>query len=176
MKRGIFFSATLLEKHTHTAPWSMELFAATTGCQDPAVASLYLERADNDVSRAVNFFFDAPPDAAGVGYTPTTTSISGSDYSTASHPRSLKRQRSEFAEGKQQQQQPQLMPERARPSMAGGSTVRQGVASTEPSHDRDGFAAAAPSAEWTRTAESCVRCDRPLERLRLRKKIRIDLH
>lgn len=39
----------------------MELFAAITGCSDPEVARLYLDRAENDVSRAVNHFFDAPP-------------------------------------------------------------------------------------------------------------------
>lgn len=39
---------------------SMELFAATTGCSDPGVARLYLDQAGNDVSRAINHYFDAP--------------------------------------------------------------------------------------------------------------------
>lgn len=39
----------------------MELFAAATGCSDPKVASLYLERAGNEVTIAVNHFLDAPP-------------------------------------------------------------------------------------------------------------------
>lgn len=38
----------------------MELFAAATGCLDPEVASLYLERAGHDLTRAVNHFFDSP--------------------------------------------------------------------------------------------------------------------
>ena len=164
----------------------MELFAATTGCQDSAVASLYLERADNDVSRAVNFFFDAPPpDAAaaaaiktaqpaGVGLA-TPTSISGGECSTTSHARSLKRQRSESAGGKQQQRS---MSERVRLSTMASSRSecagnngkdRQcGVVSAEISHDRARFAGAAaalPSRECTRIAESCIRCKQHLGRL-----------
>eukprot|EP00752_Nemacystus_decipiens_P008666 g7736.t2 len=151
----------------------MELFAATTGCQDPSVASFYLERADNDVSRAVNFYFDAPPEAAaaavgaapeaaepGAVPAPTTTSISGSDCGTAPRARSLKRQRSEFAEGQQQQQQQQqLRPLGSRSSKDAGDiyTARQGVALGETFKYRAGFAAAAPSAEWSSIAESCVR-------------------
>lgn len=38
----------------------MELFAAATGCLDPEVASFYLERAGQDLTRAVNHFFDSP--------------------------------------------------------------------------------------------------------------------
>lgn len=38
----------------------MELFAAATGCTDPEIARLYLERAGNDVTRAVNHFLDSP--------------------------------------------------------------------------------------------------------------------
>lgn len=41
----------------------MELFAGATGCSDPSIARLYLERAGNDVTRAVNHFFDSPPGA-----------------------------------------------------------------------------------------------------------------
>lgn len=54
---------TLTQAHSTpiTSVLSMELFAAATGCLDPKVASLYLERAGNDVTRAVNHYLDAPP-------------------------------------------------------------------------------------------------------------------
>lgn len=42
-------------------PISMELFAAATGCSDSKIARDFLERAGNDVTRAVNYFLDAPP-------------------------------------------------------------------------------------------------------------------
>lgn len=42
-------------------PVSMELFAAATGCYDSKIARDYLERAGNDVTRAVNHYLDAPP-------------------------------------------------------------------------------------------------------------------
>eukprot|EP00903_Cladosiphon_okamuranus_P015389 g14214.t1 len=151
----------------------MELFVATTGCRDPVIASSFLERADNDVSRAINFYFDAPPSAkaqaapktagpAGIGHA-IATSISGGGFNTTSQTRSLKRQRSEPAGGKQQQQQQQLMSERVRPSMAGSNSSSKGNSGKEPSmgarQDRAGFAAATstPSAEWARIAESCIR-------------------
>lgn len=40
----------------------MELFAAATGCNDPQVASFFLERAGNNVEIAVNHFLDASKD------------------------------------------------------------------------------------------------------------------
>lgn len=144
----------------------MELFAATTGCQDPTVASLYLERADNDVSRAVNFYFDAPaPNAA-----------EPARVGPVSNTRSWKRQRVESAGGEHQQQ---LVSERAvRPSMAGGGSssssggkrTKRNSGSEESRHDRAGAALAAPSAEWTKIAESCMRYDRPWENFEASKK------
>lgn len=50
----------------------MELFAAATGCDDMEVASLYLERAGNDVTRAVNHYLDSPPSATGSAKTAAT--------------------------------------------------------------------------------------------------------
>lgn len=173
MQGGILLRPALLYTPVYTPPAhgtrpeSMELFAATTGCRDPAVASLYLERADNDVSRAVNFFFDAPP-APNADKSASTASMSGGDGSAISNTRSLKRPRAESSGGKHQQQ---LLSVRVRPSMAGsssskgtgksGGTERHDAASMEPPHDRAAGLAAAPSAEWTRIAESCARCEKP---------------
>ncbi|CAM9925149.1 unnamed protein product [Sphacelaria rigidula] len=50
----------------------MELFAAATGCDDMGIASLYLERAGNDVTRAVNHYLDSPPPAEGSAKTAAT--------------------------------------------------------------------------------------------------------
>lgn len=89
----------------------MELFAAVTGCSNPDVARLHLERADNDVARAVNHFLDSPPASDAnvestrtvrMGATPASpvdvhetdhVQTSGSCVRHESTKRSLKRQR-----------------------------------------------------------------------------------
>lgn len=125
----------------------MELFAAATGCSDREVASLYLARAGNDITRAVNHFLDSPAapvvDAAATKTTAssaTTTASattqahgeggpsgvnrtrnSGDNRGTEGSPRrSYKRRRAEPGKGKQQQ--PCLVFQRARPSVVGTTT------------------------------------------------------
>lgn len=134
----------------------MELFAAATGCPDPAVACFYLERAGNDVTRAVNHFFDSPTTAVGEasGDACSQSTTLSRNAGSGSSNRSLKRQRATSA-GEGKQQQPFVF-ERIRPSM-GGSSSSGTALGTEHSHAR-AAAAAAPSAEWTEIAERCVRC------------------
>lgn len=81
----------------------MELFAAATGCTDPRVASLFLERAGNNVEIAVNHFLDAPNAAHG------GESLNGKSSTTTNSPtRGAKRPRSskvsQETQGHQQQQ------------------------------------------------------------------------
>lgn len=91
----------------------MELFAEATGCSDPKIACLFLERAGNDVARAVNHFFDSPPPKAPPSQQrlnpsrSSTSTSSGSSYSN----RAPKRQRA----GEAHQQQELLSFQRARP-------------------------------------------------------------
>lgn len=130
--------STLLDKWPATKRTAMELFAAATGCSDRKVASLFLARAGNDVTRAVNHFLDSPvvvdvAATAAAASAATTTKVhdesglpepsrsrdsdlsrGGDSKSTESSPRrSYKRQRAEPGGGKQQ---PCLVFERVRPS------------------------------------------------------------
>lgn len=154
----------------------MELFAAATGCSDPAVARFYLARAGNDVTRAVNHFLDAPSSAVGEAQASgderatATPSVPDATVSRSSN-RPLKRQRATSGGGNQQQQ---FLFEHVRPqssmrgsSSGGGMGPSAAPSVAEHSHDRAAATAAAaaapasasesPSAEWTEIAERCMR-------------------
>ncbi|CAN0187969.1 unnamed protein product, partial [Scytosiphon promiscuus] len=106
----------------------MEIFAAATGCSDREVASLYLARAGDDVTRAVNHFLDSPsggPPSPNGSRTSGGLLRAGDGRSTEDSPRrSYKRQRGEPGGGKpssKQFRQLCVVFEQVRPS-AGGST------------------------------------------------------
>ncbi|CAM9568049.1 unnamed protein product [Pylaiella littoralis] len=148
----------------------MELFAAATGCSDPKVASFYLLRAGNNVTRAVNHFLDDPSavgEATGDhGATASGGPIANTQAVSAlsrNSIRPLKRPRPISGMGKQQQQ---FVFERtmSQPSMGGSSSssssrgLPAATSCTEHSHDRAAAAAApAPSVEWKEIAERCMR-------------------
>lgn len=157
----------------------MEFFAAATGCSDPKVASLYLERAGNDVGIAINHFLDAPPvdspsTAPRTQSNSSNTNISSSNRSTASAAtvRGAKRPRS-VPRGVYQEVlrlQP-AWPSRvvqctsnARDSKKAGdeggvdaNVIGKEIFSSEQLEEGDGRAGAVPSAEWTGIVERCHR-------------------